>query len=106
MNKKILILFIFASLMLMTPITAVARENKLIDNFKDQPDAERIIIQIMSTANKMKEKYNYVSKASNTSGIILNLLSLIVRIFYYIIYYMVWIPFLYIAFFIFLLVFG
>jgi hypothetical protein len=106
MKKEILAVIVYSCIMLITPFTVVAQEGKIISNLTDKLDVKGSVSQFGIISNEIFEKYGSISKAANTSGIILNLLGFIVKILYYMIYYMVWIPLLYIAFFILLIVLG
>jgi hypothetical protein len=106
MNKKIIIAFICASLILITSFTVVAQESKVTSNRTDETNIGGSVNQLRIVFNEILEKYGSISNSVNISGIILNLLGLFVKILCYMVYYMVWIPLVYIAFFILLIVLG
>jgi hypothetical protein len=72
MRKEILIAFICVSLMLVTPLTAVARENKISRNLTDESDVESLVTQLRVVVNKILEKFGHIPKVANFCNVILN----------------------------------
>lgn len=106
MKKEIIAVIVYSCIMLITPFSVVAQEDKIISNLTDKLDVKGSVFQHSIISNEIFEKYGSISKAANISSIILNLLGFIVKILYFIFYYVIWIPLLYIAFFILLIVLG
>jgi hypothetical protein len=57
MKKYILITMFFVSLMLITPLTVVAQENKIKSIITENPVVDRFIAQINNRINDNKGKY-------------------------------------------------
>jgi len=73
-KKTILIALCCASLMLITPFTVVAQENKISRNLTEKLETERFVSQIRTRINEKKEKYKSIPKLSNILEIILHLI--------------------------------
>ena len=78
MRKEILITFAIASLLLITPLTGIAQENKVSNNLIEQPDIDGLVAQIRTVANEILEKYGHIPIISSLCNMILNSLNLIV----------------------------
>ena len=80
MKKNILIALVCASLILVTPFTVVAQENKIRNNITEEFDVERIVAQIRNRINEKLVKYESKPKLTIFREIILYLLGLFVTI--------------------------
>jgi hypothetical protein len=74
MKKGIIIVLACASLMLVTPFTVVARENKVISNLSDNQYIEGIVSQLRFVFNEIFQNYGYTSRVANLCNVILNIL--------------------------------
>ena len=77
MKKEILIALLCAGLMLVTPFTAVAQENKISSNLKEQPDVEELLTQIRVVIDEILEKYRHIPIIGNLCNMVLNSLGLL-----------------------------
>ena len=71
MNKKILITFICSSLILITPLTAVAKENKINNILTTESDIKGLIAQKHVLVNEILEKHGKILKETNNLHMIL-----------------------------------
>ena len=92
MKKEILITILCTSLMLVTPFTTIAQENKISSNLIEQPYIEGLVAQIRTVVNEILQKYGHIPKISNLFNLILNLLELIGKIMYCIVIAIIVIP--------------
>jgi len=76
MKKEILITLLCAGLMLLTPFTTIAHENKVSSNLTDNPDINGLIVQIRTVVNEILQKYGHIPMVSNLCNVILNALDL------------------------------
>ena len=65
MKKYILIAMVFVSLMLITPFTVVARENKISSNLSEQPDIDGLVAQIRVVIDEILQKYGHIPMVSH-----------------------------------------
>lgn len=91
MKKSILITLLCAGLMLVTPLSSVAQENKISNNIPDMPDdVDDFVAQIRIVVNEILEKYGYIPMVKSLCNMVLNTLDLfgniIICIFLYILY--------------------
>ena len=77
MKKTIFITLLCASLMLVTPLTSVAQENKVSSNLTDNPDINGLIVQIRIVVNEILEKYGHIPMFRSLCDSILNTLGLL-----------------------------
>ena len=77
MKKPILITLCCATLMLVTPLTSIAQENKVSSNLTDSPDIDGLVTQIRTVVDEILQKYSHIPIISSLCNIILNTLSLI-----------------------------
>ena len=73
MKKHILIALVCASLMMITPFTVVAQENKITGNLIEEPNVDRLVAQILN-------KYEQNPIVNKFGDLIKYLLELIVNI--------------------------
>jgi methionine-rich copper-binding protein CopC len=73
MMKKILITLVCATLMLITPFTVVAHENKITSTLIEESNVDRIVAQIKTRIDEKLEKYESKSNLTNLMEIILYL---------------------------------
>ena len=59
MNKEIFFTCICSSLLLMTPLIAVAQENKISNNLAEKPDFEGLVLKIRIVINKIIHEYGH-----------------------------------------------
>jgi len=77
MKKEILITLLCAGLMLVTPFTTIAQENKVSSNLKDEPDdVEGLVAQIRTVVDEILQKYGHIPMVRSISDLILILLGL------------------------------
>jgi len=90
MKKEILITLLCASLMLVTPFTTAAQENKVTSNLKDEPDVEGLVAQITDVIDEILQKYGHNSMVRSLFNLILDLIwypgKIIICVFLYIIF--------------------
>ncbi|KYK33344.1 MAG: hypothetical protein AYK22_09085 [Thermoplasmatales archaeon SG8-52-3] len=60
MKKVIFFAFVFASLILIAPITTIAQENKVTNNISEQTFKESLITQIKDLTDKILQKYGHL----------------------------------------------
>ena len=83
MKKTILITLCCASLMLITPLTGVAKENTVSNNLPEQPDdVEGLVAQIRVVIDEILQKYGHIPIISSLFNVILNLSITISQIIY------------------------
>ena len=93
MKKHILIAFVCASLILITPFTVVAQENKISSNLTEQPDIEGLVAQLRVVIDEILQKYGHIPMVANLCNMILDLSDLIGKILYCIALIIIFIPF-------------
>jgi hypothetical protein len=103
MKKEILIATLFASLMLVTPFTVVARENKVSDNLNDEIDKEELVVQIRTVVEEVLQKYGHIPMIRNIANRIFSLLDMNNLILYCIFLLMIALPLLLIVVIIFII---
>ena len=90
MKKEILIAIVFASLMLFTPFTTAAQENKVSNNLSEQPDVEGVVAQLLVVINEILQKYGHNPMVRSLFNLILDLIwypgKIIICVFLYIIF--------------------
>ncbi len=74
MKKIILITILCASLMLITPLTSVAQENKISNNLSDKPDIDGLVVQIRTAVDEILQKYGHIPMVRSQCDVILNTL--------------------------------
>lgn len=74
MKKVIFFAFVFASLILIAPITTIAQENRVSRNISEQPDIDRLVSDIRNEIGKIMERFGYLPMVETMSSIILNLI--------------------------------
>ena len=77
MKKEILVTLCCASLMLVTPFTTIAQENKVSDNLTDKPGIDSLVAQIRTVIDVISQKYSHIPMVRSLSNAIINLLGLI-----------------------------
>jgi len=86
LKKPILITLLCASLMLVTPLTGVAQENKIRDSIPDIPDdVYKLGAKIKDVVNEILVKYVDIPTVRSICNVILNITDAIGRIIYCII---------------------
>ena len=65
MKKPILITFLCAGLMLVTPFSVVARENKISSNLTDEPDIEGLVAELRVVIDEILQTYGHIPMVSN-----------------------------------------
>ena len=78
MKKEILITLLCADLMLVTPFTTIAQENKVSSNLTEKPDINGLIVQIRTVVNEILQKYGNIPMVRGLCNVILNSLGLFV----------------------------
>ena len=73
MRKDILVAFALSSLLMITPLTGTAQENKLSGNLTEQPDIDVLVAQIRTVINDVLENYRHMPIISSLCDVILNL---------------------------------
>ncbi|MBW2966677.1 hypothetical protein KY342_06255 [Candidatus Woesearchaeota archaeon] len=76
MKKEILITLLCAGLMLITPFTVVAQENKITANIVEEPNIDGLVAQIRVVIDEIMEKYRHIPMVSNLCNVILNIIGL------------------------------
>jgi hypothetical protein len=93
MKKPILITLCVTGLMLFTPFTTVAQENKVADNLKYEPDKEELVTQLRGVINEILQKYGHIPIVKSIFTWILSyliwILSVFIWIFSYIKYFLI-----------------
>jgi len=74
MKKEILITLLCAGLMLVTPFTTIAQENKVSSNLTDNPDINGLIVQIRTVVNEILQKYGNIPMVRSLCNVIFNIL--------------------------------
>jgi hypothetical protein len=92
MKKEILITLICAGLILVTPLSGVAQENKVTDNLKDEPDIEGLVSQIRTVVDEVLQKYGHIPMVRTLSNDILIKLNVPDNFFYCILLFSITIP--------------
>ena len=80
MKKPFLITFLCASLILVTPFTGVAQENKVSNTLTEHPDIDGLVAQIRVVINEILQKYGHIPIVNNLLQSIISLLLLFARI--------------------------
>lgn len=75
MKKEILITLYCAGLILVTPFTTIAQENKVSNNLTDKPDIDGMVAQIRDMIDEVLEKYRYLPMVNNLFDMIINTLN-------------------------------
>jgi len=76
MKKEILITILCTSLMLVTPFTSIAQENKVSNNLPEQPnDVDGLVVQIRTVVNDILVKYGHIPLVRSLCNMINNILS-------------------------------
>ncbi len=60
MKKEILIATLFAGLLLVTPLSGVAQENKISNILSEQTDVDDLVAQIRVVTNEILENYGHI----------------------------------------------
>ena len=77
MKKHVLIAFAIASLLLITPLTGIAQENKVSSNLSEQPDINGLVSQLRVVIDEILEKYGHILMIRTLCNMILNSLGII-----------------------------
>ena len=74
MKKEILSTLLCAGLILVTPFTTIAQENKISSNLIEQPYIEGLVAQIRTVVNEILQKYGHIPIVRNLCNHILGIL--------------------------------
>jgi hypothetical protein len=64
MNKKILIILVCVNLLLITPFTVVAQENKISSNITEQPNIKGLVTNLRVIVKEILQKHGHNSIVS------------------------------------------
>ena len=92
MKKEILIACICIILILITPFTVVAEENKITSNIVEEPDVDGLVDQIRFVINEILQNYGHLPIIKSLCNMILNTMNLLQRILYCILLYVLFVP--------------
>jgi len=97
MKKPILITLCCTSLMLVTPFTTVAQENRISSNLQEEPNIDRLVAQIRTVVDEVLQRYGHIQIVKGICSGILRFLDnsvfkTIWRIFCTLLFYFVAIP--------------
>ena len=87
--KKILITIFCASLILVTPLSGVAQDNKISNILFEQPGIDGLVYQLRVVIDEILEKYGHIPMVRALCNVILNSLGLIGLILYCIIFFII-----------------
>jgi len=83
MKKEILITLLCAGLMLVTPLSGIAKENTVSNKILDQPDdIDELATKIRTLVDEILEKYGHIPIVSNFCNMIYSSLGLVDNIIY------------------------
>ena len=74
MNKTTLFTILCASLMLITPLTSVAQENKISSNLQEEPDIDGLVAQLHVVIDEVLQRYGHILMVSNLCNVLLDIL--------------------------------
>jgi hypothetical protein len=77
MKREILITLLCAGIILITPLTSVAQENKISNNPSEQPDIDGLVSQLRIIIDEILEKYGHIPIVANLCNMIFNSFSFI-----------------------------
>jgi hypothetical protein len=81
MKKYVLIAILCAGLMLVTPLTGIASENKVSNNLPEYPDdVDGLVTELRVMIDEILEKYGHIPMISNLCNVILSLSNVIGKI--------------------------
>jgi hypothetical protein len=93
MKKEVFISILCAGLMLVTPFTTIARENKISNKILEQlDDVDGLVTQIRTVVNQILQKYGHIPVVKDLCNVILNSLGLVGRIIFCVFLYILLIP--------------
>ena len=77
MKKEILIAILCTCLILVTPFSVVARENKISSNLTDEPDVEELVAQIRTIVNDALQKFRHIPIVKGLCNMIINTIDMV-----------------------------
>ena len=92
MKKEILITLLCAGLMLVTPLTGIAQENKISNNISEQSNIEGLFAQITTVIDEILQRYGHIQVVKGLCNVVLNSLGLVGRIIFCVFLYILLIP--------------
>ena len=93
MKKPILITLLCTGLMLVTPLSGVAQENKISNNISEQSNIEGLVAQITTVIDEILQRYRHIQVVKGLCNVVINSLGLIVDIIFCIILFIILILF-------------